>query len=422
MNKSILSKDKKIFIIVCFVILLSCNLTNYTVLSFGLLNKYRSHYQAVFMFFLLLWLSKVTIKSENCNYSKLFNLLIYIGILLFIYYLKDLIIVNFDYKHYDSKLLVVAILYMFGGMLLRANPNKIIKLAYYVEILFSLIALLVLFEYLFPNFFSFLGSENLDYIETRSIQGSINRWQNSAYPYAMFAVYLVIILFFSSTLSFTKKMVLLPCLVLQVISLAISNYRATILVTLLFLFISIIIYFFSLNNTKPIHKINFIIIFISFLIFIVQYYSNTILEWSGRLIVTSSFQDDANFQWRIFELLTAFERMSPRDYIFGMGYCHPFYFMGYMIEFLHNGYASILYNFGIVGSVLFLLMLINLIKAIYKTNYLKDKFMLLVSIAFLVCLLIQNFSVGIFNREYEFIVSFILFTFFSVKFKESIKT
>ena len=104
---------------------------------------------------------------------------------------------------------------------------------------------------------------------------------------------------------------------------------------------------------------------------------------------------------------------SPADLVFGMGYSHGFDFFGYKVFYLHNGYVTILYNFGVIGLCLFSVFgwrLFALIREVRRA----DPFLSNCGLAYGFALLIQNFSSSIVNREQSGTIAMLTFALIMV--------
>jgi hypothetical protein len=245
--------------------------------------------------------------------------------------------------------------------------------------------------------------------ETTNV-GRIGRFQHPAYHFAMlsFFVTMLQLLEFGQYKIYHKIFILLNTII-QAYSILIANYRAAIIATAFFLLFSSLIILFSRRGRKFYTRTFLIIALFCGVIFL---FSDVIfaIPWFARIVDTKSILNDPNMAWRIVELLMAISRMNTwGDYILGMGYGRPFPYAGELAAFLHNGFVSIFYNFGVIGSILMLNIWANFY--IYIRRYLRPAHTpaYYITITYFIALMIQNWSSGIFNREEAAIISFILF-------------
>jgi len=313
-------------------------------------------------------------------------------------------------------LLFLSLSYSCLARLIKIKIKDYYRIIYFVQILLAFIAILVILEYIFPNFSSF----NIGFIQDYRLQEKgFSRWQHSSYPLAMVSFFLASVVLPSNYFNMKEKLIAVLSLIPQIFSLLIANYRATILVSLLFIALSILSHFLFTKKNRIVGLITLSTILLFFIALFTSEYINTIFgssDWFSRLEATQSINSDANFYWRIIEAGLAISKMNSGDYVFGVGFSQPFYYAGYKIFCLHDGFISIFFNFGIAGSLLFVSLVAIYIFIVTKKFFKSNKYIFSVSMSFLLALLIQNLSIGIFYREYAFVLAIIIFFFFSLKY------
>jgi len=147
-------------------------------------------------------------------------------------------------------------------------------------------------------------------------------------------------------------------------------------------------------------KIFAIVMMIPFVVYILNYAT------ARNLQTTSEEIGETSLVYRYVELGLGFEKLSATNaWIFGAGYAdgfvNPFAQIGGIDSYyLHNGYASIVYNYGITGGVAWLALIAAIL--VFLTRHLKDirsNTTLTFLTFYLVGQLAANYSSGIFNRE-----------------------
>jgi hypothetical protein len=405
---NLLNKDKKIFQVLMLVVLINNGFINYSTLSLNII-PFTFFINIILNLLLLFYLYFKNFKFEKKNKIKDLSLKIKIfSIYLFIISIKDLINLNFRHEIAPIGILITeAILYFLFAILIIIKINNIFYFLSKLQFLLFILALLAVINYYFPNAIPIVKSENYSNL-IEGFKGEFYRYKHDIFYLSLISIFITILLFLNnqkSNLFFTSLNV-----VIQLISIFIANYRATIISILLFIMLSTLYYLIS--NAK--RKIR---IYLSVIIVLILSYT---LSVNGifftdkvfvRLYKTENLVEDDTMQWRFEEAAHALSNMDNiYDYIFGVGYSKPFNFFRSKTFFLHNGYVSIFYNFGLIGAFLLILILYNvylLIKNIHK----KNKLLGAICIVFFVSILLQNFSEGVFNRGTTALLMFCIYVF-----------
>jgi hypothetical protein len=236
------------------------------------------------------------------------------------------------------------------------------------------------------------------------------RFPTTYYHFSTLATVLLVSRLSGSDVVRRKKVGLAVLLLLNLLTVATGGYRANmyaLLFTLGLFFIS------SFRRLRRATRTWFVLAGIP-VVFLVYQYSvmrdtDTVFEEGGGKSVG----------YRFLEAGLGLEKLANTgNWLFGVGYAdgfiNPFATEeGQSTYYLHNGYVSILYNYGIIGVVAWGVLLISIILFIVRHYRASRGDLLFLILSFqLLGQLIQNFSSGIFNREpsatFAFIFAFCL--------------
>jgi oligosaccharide repeat unit polymerase len=186
----------------------------------------------------------------------------------------------------------------------------------------------------------------------------------------------------------------------------ISGYRAN-----LYVLLSVIalfgVYLIFVKREKGAIWVAMLLIPIS--VYVSRYIAERNLE------TASETGSDSSLAYRYIELGYGFDKLDEKgNWLLGVGYndgfLNPVATPGEQeTYFLHNGYASILYDYGIVGTLAWLALILYVAVFIMKRilNNRRNLLFIMLSLYFLGQLVV-NFSSGIFNREISATFCFIL--------------
>jgi hypothetical protein len=140
-------------------------------------------------------------------------------------------------------------------------------------------------------------------------------------------------------------------------------------------------------------------------------------EYSAQrnLETASETGSDSSLAYRFIEMGYGLDKLAETgNWLLGVGYSdgflNPLASDGEQeTYFLHNGYASIVYNYGIVGSFAWLALILSVAVFVMKHIWdLRRELLFVMLSLYLLGQLVVNFSSGIFNREISATFCFIL--------------
>lgn len=387
--------------------LLNCGVFDYSTLFLGWV-KYRSFVNFAIGLLLVILFKIFRLRKEKDSYDRYFRrplfwiLLLYSGVFLY-----DLLHVFSEYQNTALPLLLNQILVVYiVCLLLKYRIRNFPKFLLRIQFVLGLVALLVCLQYFFPAVF--LQGKN---VTGFSIEGeTIRRYTHTAYHLAMVSFFILVVQLFSG-MKYKKPQwgFLAFNLLLQSVSILVANYRATMILSFLFLLSSL--FWFYVISGKGLKRLRGIALFSVFVIGFIFVFSYQI-DWFQRVKMTSSILQDKNMVFRFDEIREGMKLLkTPAEFFFGVGYIKFFYFYNDMFKtfFLHNGFASILFNFGIIGCLFFLNLIVKLFLGITKKFRKYRVRLFFISLGYLLVLMGQNFSSGVFTREPSALLGFGIF-------------
>ena len=236
--------------------------------------------------------------------------------------------------------------------------------------------------------------------------GDFVRLQTTYHHFSVLAVLFVVYLMIEGRLSPLRKVRLGLLGLLNLWNVLISGYRAN-----LYVLLGVVALFGAYSISVKREKGT---IWLAMLLIPIFVYVGRFIE-ARNLETATEAGSDSSLAYRFIELGFGFDKQDEKgNWILGVGYndgfVNPAAIPGDQeTYFLHNGYASILYNYGIVGSVAWLALILYVGVFVVKrvSNCRRNLLFILLSLYFLGQLLV-NFSSGIFNREFSATFCFIL--------------
>ncbi|MBX2989878.1 MAG: O-antigen ligase family protein [Bacteroidetes bacterium] len=288
---------------------------------------------------------------------------------------------------YLSGLLYLAYFTMYR-YLDRESSFSVMQQLIYVATAMSVLNLLQVFV---PSFEIIAG--------TRSEVGeSFVRYQSVYYHFSVLSILFIVYLL--SNMKVDSKGIMSYAIMgsLNFITVIITGYRATLFVLLACLGI------YLLRFWSRLHLKAKLVLFVLLLPFLFYIYSYTV---ERNIETTESDETDTSLVYRLIEAGMGIDKLTIDDsWIWGIGYADGFLnewggvVGGQETYFLHNGYLSILYNYGVVGSIAWTLLMLTVL--VFIVRYLKrmwrSPIYVLLSL-YLVGQFVVNYSSGVFNRE-----------------------
>ncbi len=397
------------------IIILNSGVINYSTFFLGLLPfHYSVHFALVIPLIILFSKSNIVRKGTDNTNSLGYSLLV-ISLFLFFIFIKDLSIVGSQYNNYPLPTLFnQALCYFFIFNLTRCNIDSMLDLVYKMQIVLFVISIFTILQYIFPELFIY--SESIFENITVDYTSSFTRYQHVAYHFAMLSIFLFLFYQnYSHLFSVKKKLFFYFNFIIQLVNLFTANYRSSIIAVAILIMTAFFMNFLFLKNF--LQKFFAAIIVIIVILISVNFYIYQILNFPvlSRILNTNSIFNDPNILWRIVESEIALQNMNTfLSYIWGVGYINPFSYFNLQVVFLHNGFISIFYNFGIIGSILFSILIFFILKQIFQNYFYHNKYLFSIFSIYFFTLLLQNFSSGIFNREESAILAFGTFVFFLI--------
>ena len=388
-------------------LLLNCGVFDYSSLLFGLV-KYRAAVNFAVGVLLLIFLRIFRIRKEIRPYDRYFRKpLLWVLALYCTVFVYDFSRVLSDYQNTAlpsllSQILVILAVYL----LLPYGVYDLQKFLLRMQVVLGLVALIVCVQYFFPGAV-FPGDFTGGWI---TAEEGVRRYTHTAYHLAMVSFFITSFQMFSRMMYRKIETAFLTFnFFLQSVSILVANYRATMILSFLFVFLSLFWFFvIGRNGVRRLRGILCFALFMSLfvLIFSVQF------DWFHRVREMGPIFTDENMIYRFNEIKEGMTLLkSPSDYLFGVGYIRFFYFYKdtFKTFFLHNGFVSVLFNFGIVGCLIVLNLLFRLFLGIYRKFHGTRRELFYISVGYLLVLLGQNFSSGIFTREPSALLGFGIF-------------
>jgi hypothetical protein len=252
-------------------------------------------------------------------------------------------------------------------------------------------------QWLFPKWVIFAGASTFSEHRTE-VGETFQRFQTVYYHFAVLSLMLVVFLFTNHVKSGHGRPFLLLSFFLSSVAILVNGYRATIFVLLACL----LAYFLRIMRNLS-WRVRTVTILASLPLILIMY-SYT----SERNAQTESVEgEESSLVFRLVEAGLGIEKLSSDDaWLFGVGYRDGILNDwggvdgGQNTYFLHNGYVSVLYNYGLAGAVAWLSLIVGVIAYIIRNlRGNKDNALFVILALYLLGQLAVNYSSGIFNRE-----------------------
>jgi hypothetical protein len=382
------------------IIILNSGIIRYDFFFFGLINfSYTVHILLSSFIIFKIIANSISDSHRNVVISKtLFIILIY----LLLRFCHDFYIVGSLYQDYALPTMFSQVLsFVFIYVLYKVEILRLKDFVEKMQIAFFFLGLLTLMLY-------FQDPSKARNLDLWSEEFGFMRFRHGFYHLSMVSLYISCIQLFVKHQEYKTKIVFtLSNIFIQLVSITLTNYRASMGIAFGFIFVVLFGYMFL---KKRYGYIIIVLMMLMLTIFMISS-QNNISGAFARLLTTESVMDDPNMIWRLLESKTALDQMDTiKDIIFGVGYLKPFYLDNYKIFFLHNGYISLFYNYGLIAVVLFGFLIWWFMKIIIVTIK-KELLFGLCSLTYIIGLLLQNFSSGIFTRDESAILAFGIFLF-----------
>jgi hypothetical protein len=278
------------------------------------------------------------------------------------------------------------------------NMDRILK---YFICVSSIVSVYFLLQIIFP----FMIGD--DYVKTRLFkEGGLPRFQAIYYRYAGLALILIFYFVASKKTIFWKYIPYGLLLFVNFLAVLFSGYRADLIILIA------TIACFTIFKLPKILNNGKILVFITAVP--ICFMAISYIEFRNSETV-SDREGDTSINYRIVESITALDAvLQGKKWIVGMGYrdgiINPLAKKELSSAFyLHNGYLSIFYNYGMVGVVIWIYFIWKIIAIIFRNIKLamKNDLFMIVSL-FILGLLVTNMTNGIFNRDINVIFSLLL--------------
>jgi hypothetical protein len=238
------------------------------------------------------------------------------------------------------------------------------------------------------------GLESLD--KASDVGSNFVRLRTTFYHNSMLAFVLLVYKLVGDSPRKKRKIVIPLIAMLQFATILIAGYRASLYMLIFTVGSSFIVLYKRFGIAA---RVLFFLLLIPVGIFMYSYISQRNEE-------TANVNGETSLLWRTIEIGFGAEKMiSEGKIVFGIGYNDCFWNpLGEKgseeTYYLHNGYASIVYNYGLVGAAVWLLLIGSILKFLFQEIkfFKSDPFFVFISF-FLLGQLAVNYSNGIFNRE-----------------------
>ena len=381
---------------VIILLVLNSGIVRYDSFFFGLIEfSYTVHILLNSVFICLLVYESETDRESNSAVKKG---LLAIALYLFFRFCYDFYSVGSAYKDYAiptmlSQVLSYVIIYVVYRMLIPDFEIFIRKLQNILFIL-GLLSIIFYLSNISEAKNEILWREGAEFI----------RYKHGFYHLSMLSLYISCIQLFVIKNKYNIAFVIMNIAV-QLISISLTNYRSSMIISFGFVLTVLLMYLVMEKKYKYLLVVAIIAAVSAFISFDYDDSSGIF----ARIFLTESLMEDPNMIWRMLESKMALDQMDTiKDYLIGVGYIKPFYLDEYKIFFLHNGYVSIFYNYGILAVFLYGFLIYNFIRSVFRNNIFRQM-QGIVTLIYLAGLLMQNFTSGIFTREESAVIGFGLF-------------
>lgn len=277
--------------------------------------------------------------------------------------------------------------FSFHRALGKDNTFAVIKSFIYVS---STVSLYTYLQILFPSLTLVSGTVS-------EVGDSFFRYQSVYYHFSVLSLLLIAHLLLEAKLPLRQIVFFVILAATNFFTVLITGYRATLFVLLGCLGLYLLRFWKRVSHGT---KLAMIVLLLPFAFYVYEY---TI----ERNAETVRDEGDSSLTYRLLEAGLGLEKLAGDDsWIWGVGYADGFLnpwggqVGGQETYFLHNGYISILYNYGLVGSAVWLAFIVTLLA--YMIRHYRDNrtnsFYVLITL-YLLGQLVVNFSSGVFNRE-----------------------
>jgi hypothetical protein len=260
----------------------------------------------------------------------------------------------------------------------------------------SFVSLINIMQVVLPGW-ALLGGARSFSLTGADVADTFVRFQTTYYHFATLAIVLLVYLLVQPQCTPARRVWYIALVVLNFVTVFINGYRAN-----MYVLVSTILVFgaLSFHRSQSKSKLWLLVATLPLMYFVYQY---TVVRGSETTTIEG---DNTSIEYRLLEAGLGIEKMeSAGAWVFGVGYADGFINPfapepGQETYFLHNGYLSIVYNYGIVGSIVWLFLVYMVLRFIARNfrQHRRDDLYVIIS-AHLIGQLIQNVSSGIFNRE-----------------------
>jgi len=292
--------------------------------------------------------------------------------------------------------LLVGISYaMYFVLCENINKDNFFSVILYFIFIATCVSLISILQILFPFLPIFGGSRPFEMVITVG-EGFI-RLQNTFYHCSVLAIMLILGLLITQRIKIFYRILLVLACLSNFATIMLAGYRATMYVFLATLFLS---FLFSFRRISLKAKLFVFAMLIPFVVYIVNY------SLVRTLQTTSNEGVETSLVYRYVETGLGFEKLAEtNNWIFGIGYSDGFInpFSDVIIKetyYLHNGYASIIYNYGIVGGIAWFIFIVAILLFLFNHySEIKSNPIYIFITFYIIGQLVANYSSGIFNRE-----------------------
>lgn len=297
------------------------------------------------------------------------------------------------YKIFFVNGLFYSTYYLLHRDIYKLNIKTVINLFMIISVIISLINIVQL---MLPSIPITVSSISLEESLKQFQNQKYNRLQTVYYHYSSLAILLSLFYITSNDVKLSDKLKYGIFISLNMITIISNGYRATLYTILA---ITILYITLSLNKLSNLNKALSMTLLTGMFIAIYFYTEQRNIETANVIGV------DSSLFYRWVETNIGLEKlMYENKLLFGIGYLdgilNPLAPIDKETYFLHNGYVSILYNYGMVGTLVWLIFLLSILKFIAKNirSIISHKLKLLISL-YLIGQLFVNYTNGIFNRD-----------------------
>ena len=318
-----------------------------------------------------------------------------IGVVIFRFVLDAFVTPSLSMGPWRIYLFVGLMYIVYFVFIANINANNFIYVINAFIYITTFVSLISILQILLPGLPIFGGVRPID--EASTVGEGFVRFQTTYYHCSMLAIPLLIYKLIAkgkNTYYFTLIILMLG---MHFTTIIIAGYRASMFVLIAVLGLS---YLILAKQMMFKYRLFFIILAIPVIIIIYSYTTQRNEQ------TQSASGEETSLLYRYAELGMGFDKINSEDkWIFGEGYADGFYNPLALAGseetyYLHNGYASILYNYGVIGAIAWLALILSIIYFIiinFKINN-SNPFFVLIAL-YLLGEMVNNYSSGIFNRE-----------------------